>query len=88
MYGNVIFNNLRFKKNLWSGSNAWTMVEVYNSLPEAERKRIESIEMLDEQELLTQLLEHYCISVAWNGTLFESLTIANIQNTEEPIINL
>ncbi|XP_011297931.1 leucine carboxyl methyltransferase 1 [Fopius arisanus] len=66
----------RFTISGWQGSNAWTMVEVYDSLPESERKRIERIEMLDERELLTQLLQHYCISVAWNGTMFKELSIA------------
>ncbi|XP_012278525.1 leucine carboxyl methyltransferase 1 [Orussus abietinus] len=66
----------RFIVNGWEGSNAWTMVEVYDSLPEAERTRIERIEMLDERELLTQLLQHYCIAVAWNGQMFKNLSIA------------
>jgi hypothetical protein len=30
--------------------------------------RIESLEMLDERELLSQLLEHYCIVVAVKAT--------------------
>ncbi|XP_008210219.1 leucine carboxyl methyltransferase 1 isoform X2 [Nasonia vitripennis] len=66
----------RFTINGWEGSNAWTMVEVYDSLPEADRLRIERIEMLDERELLTQLLQHYCISIAWNGCMFKNLSIA------------
>lgn len=65
----------RFTMNNWEGSNAWTMVEVYDSLPEADRNRIEHIEMLDERELLTQLLQHYCISIAWNGPTFKDLPI-------------
>ena len=65
----------RFTTNNWEGSNAWTMVEVYDSLPPSDRSRIERIEMLDEQELLTQLLQHYCISVAWNGQTFKNLSI-------------
>ncbi|XP_033207868.1 leucine carboxyl methyltransferase 1 [Belonocnema kinseyi] len=66
----------RFSVNGWEGSNAWTMVEVYDSLPESERIRIERIEMLDERELLTQLLQHYCIAIAWNGSMFKNLSIA------------
>ncbi|XP_043460871.1 leucine carboxyl methyltransferase 1 [Leptopilina heterotoma] len=66
----------RFTVNGWEGSNSWTMVEVYDSLPESERIRIERIELLDERELLTQLLQHYCIAVAWNGTMFKNLSIA------------
>lgn len=66
----------RFTMQGWQGSNAWTMVEVYDSLPDSEKKRVEHIQMLDERELLIQLLQHYCISVAWNGTMFKNLTIA------------
>ncbi|KAG7199649.1 hypothetical protein KM043_014242 [Ampulex compressa] len=66
----------RFTINNWEGSNAWTMVEIYDSLPETERSRIEHIEMLDERELLTQLLQHYCIAIGWNGHTFENLSIA------------
>lgn len=66
----------RFTMNGWEGSNAWTMVEVYDSLPESDRARIERIEMLDERELLTQLLQHYCIAVAWNGQKLKNLSIA------------
>ncbi|XP_051168807.1 leucine carboxyl methyltransferase 1 [Leptopilina boulardi] len=66
----------RFTVNGWEGSNSWTMVEVYDSLPESERIRIERIELLDERELLTQLLQHYCIAIAWNGPMFKNLSIA------------
>ncbi|XP_076222108.1 leucine carboxyl methyltransferase 1 [Nomia melanderi] len=66
----------RFTINNWEGSNAWTMVEVYDSLPQSDRSRMEHIEMLDEQELLTQLLQHYCISIGWNGQTFKNLSIA------------
>lgn len=65
----------RFISNGWEGSNAWTMVEVYNSLPDIDRIRIEQIEMLDERELLIQLLQHYCISIAWNGNMFQNFSI-------------
>ncbi|XP_029167989.1 leucine carboxyl methyltransferase 1 [Nylanderia fulva] len=66
----------RFTINNWEGTSAWTMVEVYDSLPVMDRSRIEHIEMLDERELLTQLLQHYCIAVAWNGQTFKNLSIA------------
>ncbi|KAL7299413.1 hypothetical protein TKK_0007658 [Trichogramma kaykai] len=65
----------RFTSNGWDGAKAWTMVEIYNSFMENERCRIESIEMLDEKELLSQLLEHYCISVGWKGGSFENICI-------------
>lgn len=62
--------------NNWEGSNAWTMVEIYDSLPEMDRSRIEHIEMLDERELLIQLLQHYCIAIAWNGQTLKNMSIA------------
>jgi [phosphatase 2A protein]-leucine-carboxy methyltransferase len=46
---------------------AWDMNTVYNSLiPYADRERVEKIEFLDETELLTQLLGHYCLVLASN----------------------
>lgn len=65
-----------FTINNWEGTSAWTMVDVYDSLPVMDRSRIEHIEMLDERELLTQLLQHYCIAVASNGQTFKNLSIA------------
>lgn len=49
------------------------MVKVYNSIPPSERQRIEKLEMLDEGELLVQLFQHYCISIAWIGDLFQDV---------------
>lgn len=44
---------------------AWTLTDIYqNYLLPSERDRIESIEFLDERELLSQLLDHYCVIVA------------------------
>uniref|UniRef100_A0A0N5CHP1 Leucine carboxyl methyltransferase 1 n=1 Tax=Strongyloides papillosus TaxID=174720 RepID=A0A0N5CHP1_STREA len=55
----------RFKKGGFEKVSLWKMSDVYSKyLPENERKRIESLEMLDESELLVQLLEHYCIVYA------------------------
>ncbi|OQR79558.1 leucine carboxyl methyltransferase 1-like [Tropilaelaps mercedesae] len=45
---------------------SWLMLQVYQALPSAELKRIEALELMDEHELLQQLLNHYCISVADN----------------------
>lgn len=42
------------------------MNDVYSFIPRKERERIEQLELLDEQELLKQLLEHYSITVATN----------------------
>lgn len=51
------------------------MMQIYTSIPIAERQRIESIEFLDEQELLVQLLQHYAIAVAWKGDIFKDMDI-------------
>lgn len=65
----------RFLKSNWHGARAWDMVKVYNSIPAAERQRVERLEMLDEGELLVQLFQHYCITVAWIGELFQDIEI-------------
>lgn len=64
----------RFLECGWS-AKAWDMIQVYNSLPSAERQRIERIEMLDERELLDQLFQHYCITVGWTGGLLQNIDI-------------
>lgn len=63
----------RFVQCGWTGARSWDMCQIYDSLPIAERHRIEKIEMLDEGELLVQLFQHYCITVAWNGELFQDI---------------
>lgn len=52
------------------------MVQVYDSIPPAERHTIEKLEMLDEGELLVQLFQHYCIAVAWTGDLYHDIEIS------------
>ncbi|RZC36385.1 LCM domain containing protein [Asbolus verrucosus] len=63
----------RFLNNSWQGSKAWDMVQIYYDLPASERQRIEKIEFLDEQELLIQLFQHYCVCVGWLGTEFADI---------------
>jgi len=41
------------------------LLAVYNELPYTEKCRVESLEFLDEVDLLYSLLEHYAISVAY-----------------------
>jgi len=67
----------RFFDNGWTNADAKDLNFVYRRLPAAETKRIESIEMLDEGELLTQLLHHYCICIAAKNAdhLFEAMRI-------------
>lgn len=62
---NLDTQKARFLNNNWLGANAWDMVSVYYDLSPVERNRIERIEFLDEQELLIQLFQHYCICVGW-----------------------
>ncbi|XP_031617022.1 leucine carboxyl methyltransferase 1 [Contarinia nasturtii] len=65
----------RFLNCGWHGAKAWDMVQVYQSLPSNEIQRIEKLELLDEAELLTQLFQHYCISISWTGEEFEDIEI-------------
>lgn len=65
----------RFLNCGWSGCRVWDMMQIYMSIPGAERQRIEALEFLDEQELLFQLLQHYAISVAWKGDLLKDVDI-------------
>ena len=56
----------RFTQIGWHGARALEMSHVYrNILPRNEIHRIETLEFLDEKELLEQLLQHYCICTAW-----------------------
>uniref|UniRef100_A0A1B0GQG8 [phosphatase 2A protein]-leucine-carboxy methyltransferase n=1 Tax=Phlebotomus papatasi TaxID=29031 RepID=A0A1B0GQG8_PHLPP len=64
----------RFLDCGWHGARAWDMVQVYQSLPNGERQRIERLEMLDEGELLVQLFQHYAITIAWVAKLDELAT--------------
>jgi len=61
----------RFIENGWDTAQCWNMNEVYSLLPQGEVQRVEAIERLDEKELLRQLFDHYCITVARkNSTSF------------------
>lgn len=72
---NLETQKLRFTDNGWLGAKAWDMVEVYRSIDQNERSRIEKIEFLDEQELLVQLFQHYCICIGWLGNEFADFNI-------------
>lgn len=63
----------RFLNNGWLGANGWDMVQIYYDLSTAERHRIEKLEFLDEQELLIQLFQHYCICIGWIGIEFADM---------------
>ncbi|XP_069341999.1 leucine carboxyl methyltransferase 1 isoform X4 [Eulemur rufifrons] len=51
----------------WETASAVDMMELYSRLPRAEVTRIESLEFLDEMELLEQLMQHYCLCWATKG---------------------
>ncbi|XP_022444196.1 leucine carboxyl methyltransferase 1 isoform X1 [Monodon monoceros] len=51
----------------WESASAIDMMELYSKLPRAEVSRIESLEFLDEMELLEQLMQHYCLCWATKG---------------------
>lgn len=72
----------RYLDNGWSDAWALDMQEVYTSLPQEDVRRMERLEFLDEIELLTQLLQHYCLSCAFNDTL--SLGLSAITLTHHP----
>lgn len=58
----------RFLKRGWTQAQCWTMNEVYDQLPRAEIKAVEKLELFDERELMRQLFEHYCLSVAYRNS--------------------
>jgi [phosphatase 2A protein]-leucine-carboxy methyltransferase len=59
--------NSKFKTNGCKEVVGWDMNTVYETLlARDDRYRIEKIEFLDEIELLTQLLSHYCLIIASN----------------------
>ena len=52
----------------WDSALCWTMSEIYNELlPRDEVARVESLEMFDEKELMRQLFDHYCLTIAWRN---------------------
>ncbi|XP_068962384.1 leucine carboxyl methyltransferase 1 isoform X3 [Petaurus breviceps papuanus] len=57
----------RLLSNGWEKASAVDMMELYSNLPRAEVSRIESLEFLDEMELLEQLMQHYCLCWATKG---------------------
>jgi len=59
----------RFKRNGFTNCKIMDLTCYYrNVLTPEERRRIESIEFLDEAELLFQLLDHYAVSFALKST--------------------
>ncbi|XP_065898221.1 leucine carboxyl methyltransferase 1-like isoform X1 [Dysidea avara] len=72
----------RYLNNGWSASWAVDMDTVYQQLlPADEISRVERLEFLDEGDLLTQLLRHYCISVGYNDKNDVGLAGVNLHGT-------
>lgn len=63
----------RFVRVGWDSARSWNMINIYEYLPEEDRYRMERLEMLDELELLQQLLQHYCITIAWKGATMSDI---------------
>lgn len=54
----------RFKSNGLIHTKGWTLLDIYkHCLPPSLVEQISKLEFLDEQELLEQLLQHYCIVI-------------------------
>lgn len=66
----------RLLLNGWENARAIDMMKVYSFLPQADVKRIEALEFLDEKELFEQLMQHYCI--CWASKDGSNLGLANI----------
>uniref|UniRef100_A0A8C3KBK0 Leucine carboxyl methyltransferase 1 n=1 Tax=Calidris pygmaea TaxID=425635 RepID=A0A8C3KBK0_9CHAR len=66
----------RLLLNGWETAHAIDMMKVYSFLPQADVKRIEGLEFLDEKELFEQLMQHYCI--CWASKDNSNLGLANI----------
>uniref|UniRef100_U3JM05 Leucine carboxyl methyltransferase 1 n=2 Tax=Ficedula albicollis TaxID=59894 RepID=U3JM05_FICAL len=66
----------RLLANGWEDARAIDMMKVYSFLPQADVKRIEALEFLDEKELFEQLMQHYCI--CWASKDSSNLGLANI----------
>lgn len=94
MFSQVIHNlfysfmTIRFTDCGWQGVKAWTMNDVYASIAPKEIERIESIEMLDEHELLKQLFDHYCIVIAYNDAMTLSIDSVELKEFEWLIIEI
>ncbi|KAL3104210.1 hypothetical protein niasHS_002237 [Heterodera schachtii] len=70
----------RFLNVGFSHVQAWTISEIYSQhFQRQEVSRIESLEPLDEKELLTQLLEHYCLVYAFKDSTKMRESLAQLQ---------
>ncbi|XP_018022887.1 leucine carboxyl methyltransferase 1 [Hyalella azteca] len=65
----------RFVQEGWAGAEATDMMGLWERLPRADVSRVMRLEMLDENELLTQLFSHYCITTAWTDTRWTEITL-------------
>lgn len=63
----------RFLQNNWDAVKSYDMMNVYQALPVQDRQRIEQLQLLDEQEILVQLFQHYCMVIAYKGNKLSSV---------------
>ncbi|VDO07656.1 unnamed protein product [Rodentolepis nana] len=73
----------RFKNTGWTEARAWTINDVFSSLPPEVVKRISRVEMLDDTEITQQLYDHYCIVLAANTN-----SICNWDSLKTPLSDL
>jgi len=60
---------MRMAANGMTDIRGWTLLDILKKcLPPSSVERVYAIEFLDENELLEQLLEHYCIMIGSNDT--------------------
>lgn len=59
----------------WDRAKAWDMCEVWAALPGTDRARAERLELLDEEELLRQLHQHYALTLGTRGDLFADMDL-------------
>ena len=71
----IIIIICRFTHEGWVGAEATDMMGIWDRLPRADVARVMKLEMLDENELLTQLFTHYCITTAWTDTRWTEITL-------------
>ena len=59
----------RFVTTGWDEAQACDMLHIYKfGIPQDEVRRIEMLEFLDEENLLDQLLSHYCLSIGYKNS--------------------
>ncbi len=75
-FPNLESHESRFKSNGWRNAISISMISAYERVISTDEKRaINKIEMLDEIEEWSMIMNHYCITVAANCADLEKLTL-------------